>query len=168
MVLRATALLAGNSFEKLIMLHELWLALQPDSSSTVRKRASATALGGLLDRSIAALWRSLTCTLVEDDVLAQQVVVAQDHGGAQQRQALLHPQHLLPQTLCARNLLGEPGRTWHPCFTRKHRRARIPKEQAREYTRVAQGDRLHNSTSKRTPLLENAPQFLLRRDTGPT
>lgn len=55
---------------------------------------------------------SLAPTLfpVVDDVLAEQVIVAQHHRGAQGGQVLLHPAHLLLQHLLAGNLLLDSER----------------------------------------------------------
>lgn len=52
----------------------------------------------------------LTCLLVKDDIFAEQVVVAQNHRGAQQRQVLLEPQQLFPEALWAGHLCSKPAR----------------------------------------------------------
>lgn len=46
---------------------------------------------------------------VVDDVLAEQVIVAEHHRGAQRGKVLLHPHHLLLQHLLAGNLLLDSG-----------------------------------------------------------
>lgn len=51
----------------------------------------------------------LTCPLVIDDVFAEQVVVAQNYGGAQHRQALLEPHELFSEALWAGHLHTQPG-----------------------------------------------------------
>lgn len=52
---------------------------------------------------------AVTFLAVVDDVLAQQVVVAEHHRGAQRGEVLLHPHHLLLQHRLARNLLLDSG-----------------------------------------------------------
>lgn len=53
----------------------------------------------------------VVCTLfpVVNDVLAEQVIVAEHHRGAQSGKVLLHPHHLLLQHLLAGNLLLDSG-----------------------------------------------------------
>ena len=51
----------------------------------------------------------LTCLLVIDDILAEQVVVAENYGGAQHRQALLEPHQLFPEAPWAGHLRVQPG-----------------------------------------------------------
>lgn len=51
----------------------------------------------------------LTCLLVIDDVFAEQVIVAENYGGAQHRQALLEPHQLFPEALWAGHLHTQPG-----------------------------------------------------------
>lgn len=51
----------------------------------------------------------ITFLAVVDDVLAQQVIVAEHHRGAQRGEMLLHPHHLLLQQRLARNLLLDSG-----------------------------------------------------------
>lgn len=62
--------------------------------------ASTTALVQLI----------LTCLLVEDDVFAEQVVVAQNYRGAQHRQVLLEPQQLFPEAPWAGHLCSQSAR----------------------------------------------------------
>lgn len=51
------------------------------------------------------LWAVPTLLTVMDDVLAEEVVVAEDDGGAQCGEVLFHPHHLLLQYLLAGHLL---------------------------------------------------------------
>lgn len=51
----------------------------------------------------------ITFLAVVDDVLAQQVIVAEHHRGTQRGEMLLHPHHLLLQHRLARNLLLDSG-----------------------------------------------------------
>lgn len=51
----------------------------------------------------------MTFLAVVDDVLAQQVIVAEHHRGTQRGEMLLHPHHLLLQHRLARNLLLDSG-----------------------------------------------------------
>lgn len=37
----------------------------------------------------------LTCTLIVDNIFAKQIIVAENYGGAQHRQALLEPHQLV-------------------------------------------------------------------------
>lgn len=53
--------------------------------------------------------RNPTLFAVMDDVLAEQVIVAEHHRGAQRGEMLLHPNHLLLQHCLAGNLLLDPG-----------------------------------------------------------
>lgn len=64
---------------------------------------------------------ALTLFPVVDDVLAEQVIVAQHHWGAQGGQVLLHPPHLLLQHLLAGNLLldSEAGRKTQELRTKR-------------------------------------------------
>lgn len=50
-----------------------------------------------------------TLFVVVDDVLAEQVIVAEHHRGAQCGEMLLHPHHLLLQHRLAGNLLLDSG-----------------------------------------------------------
>lgn len=52
----------------------------------------------------------ITFLAVVDDVLAQQVIVAEHHRGSQRGEVLLHPHHLLLQHRLARNLLLDSER----------------------------------------------------------
>lgn len=52
----------------------------------------------------------LTFLLVIDDVFAEKVVVAENDGGAEHRQALLEPQQLFSEAPCAGNLPAQPER----------------------------------------------------------
>lgn len=61
----------------------------------------------------------LTLFAVVDDVLAEQVVVAEHHRGAQCGEMLLHPHHLLLQHRLAGNLLLDSGQ--------RHRERQISK-----------------------------------------
>lgn len=63
---------------------------------------------GRTDHSFRLKVRTLFA--VVDDVLAEQVVVAEHHRGAQGGEVLLHPHHLLLQHRLARNLLLDSGR----------------------------------------------------------
>ena len=51
----------------------------------------------------------LTCLLVIDDIFAEQVVVAENYGGAQHRQALLEPHQLFSEAPWAGHLHVQPG-----------------------------------------------------------
>lgn len=51
----------------------------------------------------------LTCLLVIDDIFAEQVVVAENYGGAQHRQALLEPHQLFSEAPWAGHLHTQPG-----------------------------------------------------------
>lgn len=51
----------------------------------------------------------LTCLLVIDDIFAEQVIVAQNYGGAQHRQALLEPHQLFSEAQWAGHLHTQPG-----------------------------------------------------------
>lgn len=55
------------------------------------------------------MWVILTLHLVVDDVFAEEVVVAENHGGAKHRQALLKPQQLFPEAPWAGHLHAQPA-----------------------------------------------------------
>lgn len=52
----------------------------------------------------------LTRLLVKDDILAEQVIVAENYGGAQHRQALLEPHQFFPEAPWVGHLHVQPGR----------------------------------------------------------